>query len=477
MLLRYSFLCCCLVVSFVRPQTTPEIALKCASASSLACIINGLHFDDPSQELTLQDASGRKYLAIKAGTIKAFRTKHCDRFRTFEKVTIGRTGLEELCIAREFVQVLAENNHLHTIHPDTIDGKDYKLQTLKLSNNRLKSVADLCAFHNLRELHLEHNLLSTLEMECFASMAQLERLLLAGNRINHVNSPPSLSLPVLTELGLQNNTLTVLKVAGWSMESLAQLQLASNNLTRVEGLDGLTELSSVSLAGNDWQCAALGSMLTVLRTNEVRIADSDANCEGIGDTSICCQVQESATAEGELFDELKKYDTLEGKYMAKTRELEDRCKQIEANLSKRLREVQQSIAKGPEECNVSSEVESSGDEPLETGSGMEPDQPSGKATATCVRVAPAASAPAAPYTDCTEDLKQLQDDMRKMRDQFERTRKAMDFTQRDLSLHTKVIRHEMRTAVKRGADKLRDVQARLSMFRAHVNDKCSTIKK
>ncbi|XP_052860277.1 uncharacterized protein LOC128267477 [Anopheles cruzii] len=482
MLLRYSFLCCCLVVSFVRPQTTAEIALKCASASPLACIINGLHFEDPSQDLTLQDASGRKYLAIKGGTIKAFHTKHCDRaFRTFEKVTIGRTGLEELCIAREFVQVLAENNNLHTIHPDTIgddDGQGYKLQTLKLSHNRLTSVANLCAFHNLRELHLEHNLLSTLDMECFASMTQLERLLLGGNRINHVNSPASLVLPALSELGLQNNTLTVLKVSGWSVESLAQLQLASNNLTRVEGLEALTELDGVSLACNDWECTALGSMLAVLRTNEVRITDGDTNCEGIGGSNICCKVQETATAEGELVGELKKYDSLEAQYWGKSKELENRCKEIEDNFNKRLAEVQQSIAKKPEsECSVTHEEKSKTEPPTEPTEAPKELNPSSGKPVTCVKVAPPTPAPTKPYADCTEDLKKLQDELQKMRDQFEGKREAMAATQRELTLLTKTVRHELRTAVKRGADKLRDVQARLTMFRAHVNEKCSSIKK
>uniref|UniRef100_A0A182LZ35 Leucine rich immune protein (Short) n=1 Tax=Anopheles culicifacies TaxID=139723 RepID=A0A182LZ35_9DIPT len=426
--------------------THSSIAYTCAPTQLSICFINSIKLESPTVELHLENVKDKKTLSLKAGRIEALRLNHCKRLPKFEKLLIGKVGLKELCFATTFVYVSAEHNSIQKLHVDETETVAYALEDLRLNDNRLDSVESICNFHALKKLHLERNFLTTLNMACFVRMTQLSELLLANNRLNTITSSNSeLSLPALSLLGLQNNTLIELDLHMWSLPQLEKLELSSNNLTKVRGLEKLQKLFEISLAGNRWQCTELDQMLEALEQSGVSPMDGDQDCSGIRNGTICC-TYEQHDSEATLLDEMKKFNMLEQKYgEAETRfneKIEYEIKQYES----KLQTLKDTCAKGNQEGQE--KLANSKEEPAKEE---------------------------APKCECTcseESLKALEARLVTLDTNIKETDvqlQALLDNKSQLSYMTTLAKHEFRTAVKRGEEKLKELGSMLEMLRQHLN--------
>ncbi|XP_050093705.1 leucine-rich repeat transmembrane neuronal protein 2-like [Anopheles aquasalis] len=476
------------------------VAFNCASTSSI-CFISGMVFKNPDDTLTLANIEGKRSLSIKTGEITALRMEHCEGFRTFEKVTIGHTELQELCITSQFVQVMAEGNRIRTLHTDAPTGGQ-KLEILKLSNNKLSDAGALCQFKALKELHLENNQLSTLDMACFSQMSKLQKLLLAGNRLNHLAITSStLELPALTTLDLRNNTLTVLDVSSWTFDSLATLQLAFNNLTHVTAdMARFVDLQEISLSNNNWHCEPLDALLTALQTNFVKIVDGDSECQGINNSTICCREVVLAT-EGELFGELAKFTELEQRYSDTNSSLLARLDAIEAEFQAQLDATKQIILKAAEPEHPEPDNEGSGDNeekqqgettsnvtettgsPADGTAGEDaesitkpPTEAAAKEAASKEKKCKPQKPMDAPDVNCTTNLEEIRRELHTLKEEINPLLAKSRTEYQQLSLTTKLIKHEFRTAVHRGALKLKALANQLNELHLYMKSKFDSVK-
>uniref|UniRef100_A0A182T199 Leucine rich immune protein (Short) n=1 Tax=Anopheles maculatus TaxID=74869 RepID=A0A182T199_9DIPT len=478
--IRFSLLSGIVGLAVGSSQGNSEVVYKCAPTPSPVCFVNFLTFEDPTANLMLKDVANKKTLNIKGGKIVALQSKHCESLSNFERILIGRVGLKELCFTTNFVQVSAEHNHLKTLHVDKLpaDSAPYRVEELRLNDNQLESVDAVCNFVALKELHLEQNLLSTLDMNCFAEMKQLKKLHLAYNRLNMVSTTiGELPLPALSFLALQNNTLTELDLRKWSLPALEVLELSSNNLTSVRGLAKLEMLSEVSLAGNRWYCKELDQMLATLESDGVSVKDGDHNCSGIRNGTICC-TYEPLASEGTLLDELRKFSELEQRYGEAENGLREMVqREIEA-FENKIKELKKTHAKrdevpaGKKDEGVKTGTDSKGaaGNPSETGNDLKQggedqgqantDKPVPVATCECV---------------CSKDkldaLEQKLTVLGRNINANNATLQALRDNQSQVSYVALLAKHEFRTAVKRGEYKLKELSSMLAMLREHIKQK------
>uniref|UniRef100_A0A8W7JMN2 Leucine rich immune protein (Short) n=2 Tax=Anopheles albimanus TaxID=7167 RepID=A0A8W7JMN2_ANOAL len=472
-------------------------AFNCASSSTV-CFISGMIFTNPNDSLTLANVENKRNLYIKTGQITALRMEHCDGFRSFEKVTIGHTQLQELCITKHFVQVVAEGNRIRKLHTEPAEAQ--KLEILKLSNNELMDAGDLCKYKALKELHLENNRLSTLDMACFSQMAQLQKLLLAGNRLSHLATTNStLALPALTTLDLRNNTLTVLDVNSWTFDSLATLQLAFNNLTLLTGdMTRFVELEAVSLSNNNWHCEPLDALLTALQTNFAKIVDGDSDCQGISNSSICCK-EEVLQSEGELFGELAKFMELEQRYNTMNSSLLERLERIEVEFEEKLQATKQIIQNATEaehseaalegsgsneegqQNNAPGSTDSSANDTIVLNPESTTEQPLGvpakEASLTNNEKKCRPQKPMdLPDLNCTTNLEEIRRELQALKDEVNPLVVKSRTEYQQLSLTTKLIKHEFRTAVKRGALRFKALTNQLNELHLYMKSKFDSLK-
>uniref|UniRef100_A0A182JWD1 Leucine rich immune protein (Short) n=1 Tax=Anopheles christyi TaxID=43041 RepID=A0A182JWD1_9DIPT len=463
MLLRYStvlgLLACCAGVVFADSKSSEEVVFKCATTISKTCFVNIINFENPNKMLRIIDLAEKNVLNIKGGSIEALQLKHCGALSKLEKLLIGRVGLKELCFATSFVHVSAEHNRIRTLHvgDPTTDGTTYRVEVLRLNDNRLESVDSVCLFEALKELHLERNALSTLDMACFAKMRNLEKLYLAANRLNDISSTVTeLSFPALNFIDLRNNTLTELHLEKLSLSALELLELASNNLTNVRGLINMYSLSDISLAGNRWQCLELDQMLEDLEKNEVTVKDGDRNCSGIRNGTICCTHVEQSTDET-LLAMLNKFTLLKERYD----ELETK---LNAGIKTKIAEFEKMIAEQKEAFEKRKVVTTTLKPEIETKDDKEDStEPAPKCECTCSKES---------MNQVEENLKELQSKI----DSNSVTLKGLQNSQAQLAYMTVLAKHEFRTAVKRGEHKLKELSTMLAMLREHVKQKQPLLK-
>uniref|UniRef100_A0A903Z0B4 Leucine rich immune protein (Short) n=1 Tax=Anopheles minimus TaxID=112268 RepID=A0A903Z0B4_9DIPT len=444
-----SFLACIVGVVLGSGETRNTLSYQCATTQLPICFINIIKLENPDEGLHLENVKDKKMLNIKSGRIEALRPNHCESLPRFDKLVIGRVGLKEICFATSFVYVSAEHNNIRKLHVDSADGVTYRVEELRLNDNQLDSVESICKFITLKELHLERNYLTTLNMACFDGMTQLKALRLTSNRLNTITSSNSeLHLPALSIFALQNNTLTELDMHKWSLPQLETLALSFNNLTKVLGLEQFQKLFDISLAGNRWQCNELEQMLETLENSGVSPVDGDQDCSAIRNGTICC-TYEQQLSEKTLLDEMEKFTMLEQRYDdAETTFANSIKSQIEL-FENKLQTLKNTHTKG--DPIVATEKPE-----LEDDDGKEED-------------------PAAPKCECTCSKERL-DKLNASLDTLDSNMKKTDVqlqtlldNKTQLSYMTTLAKHEFRTAVKRGEHKLKELSSMLEMLREHIN--------
>ena len=118
------------------------------------------------------------------------------------------------------------------------------LVTLIASNNQLETMLDFKAPNGLRQVDLSYNSISTIPD--LSEHPYLESLVLDHNRIGSINGVENCRR--LKEFRLAHNKISEIKSLG--SLPIGRLDLSYNQLTKIEGLDGLQLLRTLDLSGN-----------------------------------------------------------------------------------------------------------------------------------------------------------------------------------------------------------------------------------
>uniref|UniRef100_A0A8C6WWN4 Leucine rich repeat transmembrane neuronal 4 like 2 n=1 Tax=Neogobius melanostomus TaxID=47308 RepID=A0A8C6WWN4_9GOBI len=142
------------------------------------------------------------------------------------------------------------------------------LEFLDLGYNRLRSLTrtTFLGLFKLKELHLEHNQFSRINFFLFPRLTNLQALYLQWNRIRSISQGEHWIWQKLLKLDLSGNDI----------QTLDPVVFKSNKLSSVpvEAVAAWTSLTTISLAGNSWDCRPsicplMGWLLTIRDTKDI----------------------------------------------------------------------------------------------------------------------------------------------------------------------------------------------------------------
>ncbi|KAH0622260.1 hypothetical protein JD844_024402 [Phrynosoma platyrhinos] len=135
------------------------------------------------------------------------------------------------------------------------------LQSLILDGNNMESVTGPFHLPNLKYLSMENNKLQSLSGNFFTSLHSLLFLNLNGNLLTDM--PPELPTSLLS-LKLERNQLKMMKSGDVKqLANLSELYLSENQLLSVDGVQYLSSLTRLELAGNKLQTIPLRLPVTL----------------------------------------------------------------------------------------------------------------------------------------------------------------------------------------------------------------------
>uniref|UniRef100_A0A3F2YXM7 Leucine-rich immune protein (Short) n=1 Tax=Anopheles funestus TaxID=62324 RepID=A0A3F2YXM7_ANOFN len=207
----------------------------------------------------------RDPLVIESGTIPKFSQALWKKIPSVLDVTVDRIGIVQLFIRPGLLHLSAVGNAIDKVLLDETKNSEYSMLTLHLSNNQLTELPPLERFVRLMTLAVDNNLLSSIDMGAFSKLTNLRVLSLAHNRLLTVTSPADtpLQLIKLRRLSFAGNQLAMLDIRTWEFDSLEDLNVTSNSLTRFDGsLTQFPVLKRLDLAHNRWYCEWLMMLYT-----------------------------------------------------------------------------------------------------------------------------------------------------------------------------------------------------------------------
>ncbi|KAH9411695.1 hypothetical protein HK407_04g08050 [Ordospora pajunii] len=154
------------------------------------------------------------------------------------------------------------------------------MEYLDLSDNRIAEINDLENVPNLKVLDLSYNLISTVEIP----VMNLEELYLISNDIPMIHG---LELPMLRKLDMAANEICRIENLE-GCRSLAELYLGSNRIREVDGLDDLCMLKTLDLQNND---ILRVDCLKIPRSVEVLLLGENVNLEQIDNIEALCNLR------------------------------------------------------------------------------------------------------------------------------------------------------------------------------------------
>ncbi|XP_028981782.1 chaoptin-like [Diachasma alloeum] len=138
------------------------------------------------------------------------------------------------------------------------------LVILKLNNNVLKDIPNLCSLKKMEEFNFSHNDLQNISQNTFCDLLNLRHIDLAHNQINKItpevvdiqrvsrsDQTPFANLTNLEYLDISNNNLSrIPRQAFENLTSLLILKLGNNELKNIPRLCHLRKLEKLNLSGN-----------------------------------------------------------------------------------------------------------------------------------------------------------------------------------------------------------------------------------
>ncbi|CAJ0578116.1 unnamed protein product, partial [Mesorhabditis spiculigera] len=166
-----------------------------------------------------------------------------NEFRQIPDSMAGLAKLVSLNVSRNFIE-----------EDDTLELGTGELETVDLSYNRFHHLpAKLLnkSLGNIVNLDLSANRIGDLGTERFQKFARLQTLSLDDNQLQELRDGAFSGLVSLSELSLRNNTINAVENSAFADLSVADLDLAQNQLTEAPlALGNLRRLSRVDLSQN-----------------------------------------------------------------------------------------------------------------------------------------------------------------------------------------------------------------------------------
>ncbi|EGD83293.1 hypothetical protein PTSG_12094 [Salpingoeca rosetta] len=162
-----------------------------------------------------------------------------------------------------------DGNGLHTLEPGAFSGME-SLETLSLTENKLRNLTFFTNIPALRTLHLDNNLMEEIETEMFAGVPTLEEVTLADNKLTHL-ADRAFAHDNLKTLDLSGNRFSFISgLAFAGASALRTLDLTANRFAALAAsvFEPLTNLTTLVLSDNDLESlpATIFSRQTVLAT-------------------------------------------------------------------------------------------------------------------------------------------------------------------------------------------------------------------
>uniref|UniRef100_A0A182LUK7 Leucine-rich immune protein (Short) n=1 Tax=Anopheles culicifacies TaxID=139723 RepID=A0A182LUK7_9DIPT len=222
----------------------------------------------------------RDPLVIESGTIPNFSPELLRKVPSVTDLTVDRLEIVQLYVRPGLLHLSAVGNAIEKVLLLETEDRErqYSMLTLHLSYNKLTELPPLERFVRLMTLAVDNNLLSAIDMGAFAKLTNLRVLSLAHNRLLTVTTPAEMPIQLikLRRLSFANNQLAMLDIRTWEFDSLEDLNVTSNTLTRIEGsLTQFPVLKRLELAGNRWYCEWLMLLYTYQETASGLKLDSD----------------------------------------------------------------------------------------------------------------------------------------------------------------------------------------------------------
>lgn len=224
--------------------------------------------------------------------------KFLDEFADNLKILkVENCKLQSVTITRNMEALYASNNVIEKVLIQQ-NGMCSSLTELDLSNNRLRSVANITNCEKLEVLRLGGNSelfqSNTIDLSIFENLNLLRELDLSNNGVLYLDNNKNIELPSLKLLDLSRNDLLPADLRFQVMEpftALETLRLNDNKMVRLDYAEllYLKSLKTVHLNGNNFECRKVKEMVGFL--NEKNIAtplERHNNCEDREYEGMCC---------------------------------------------------------------------------------------------------------------------------------------------------------------------------------------------
>ncbi|XP_041773196.1 uncharacterized protein LOC121594210 [Anopheles merus] len=295
---------------------------SCHSRTAEVCRVKDVTLDTERAVQTASFSDVRDPLVIESGTIVHFSRELANKLPGIFDLTVDKLGIVQLFIRPSLVHLSAVDNAIDKLLLDETTDEGYSMLTLHLSYNKLKELPSLDRFTRLMTLAVDNNVLSTIDMATFSRLKALRVLTLAHNRLLTVSSPADtpIQLVKLGRLSFAGNQLPLIDIRTWEFDSLRELNLTSNSMTRVEGnLAQFPALKVLDIAGNRWYCEWLLMVHSHQESHRLTLdADQPGRCREenmMTSHQHCCNpagAEESGLIDvyGDKWDELKRLTQL-----------------------------------------------------------------------------------------------------------------------------------------------------------------------
>ncbi len=214
---------------------------------------------------------------LKSLNLSRNKISQLSRFSFLNEDDLAASALSELSLDLSF-------NAMQKIDENSFGQLSRVISKLNLNNNELNqfqlsflrhesSNANL-KFDNLKELHLDYNKIEFIPDSVLQSLSKLEVLSMRGNLIQHLSSEmPFYGLSLsLKKLNLAGNRIgSISKRVFVHAGKLRELNLERNQLTQNVSFEGLDELKSLNLEGNELNAENLLMVKTLTGLETLRI--------------------------------------------------------------------------------------------------------------------------------------------------------------------------------------------------------------
>lgn len=174
-------------------------------------------------------------------------------YRHLQRIHLDNNQLTSLSALQDLtslVAVTASHNQLDEKVFRQLRASCHSLEKLDLSFNVITTLNGCAAFQYLTDLVVSNNKLTSISRAQCDGLHSLSNLSLSDNEIAHID-PEAFAKSAIRKLNLSRNAITDARFVGPIQSTLAELNLADNNMMHFDVLTGLSQLISLDLSGNN----------------------------------------------------------------------------------------------------------------------------------------------------------------------------------------------------------------------------------